>query len=103
MTTTPAAPHVPLPLGAEADTIWEDDEPHPYRVIYGIPRGVAGHQLNLQTSAVQYADGSINKSDDPPRVSLDIHCDEGLSSDQARNLAASLLEAANEIDGWVGR
>jgi hypothetical protein len=100
-TTTPN-PQVPLPPGAQGD-IWADDDPQAYRVIYGVPRGVTGHELALQTSALQYADGSINTTDDPPRVSLDIHYDAGLTSAQARELAASLIEAADEVDGWVAR
>jgi hypothetical protein len=102
-TMTNPYPHVPVPAGAEDDGTWEDDEPQPYRVIYGVPRGVVGHELTLQTSALQYADGSINTTDDPPRVSLDIHEDDGLTSAQARDLAASLIEAADEVDGWVTR
>jgi hypothetical protein len=94
-------PPVPLPAGAEDDGTWTDDDPQPpYRVIYGVPRGVVGIELALQTSALQYADGSINTTDDPPRVSLDIHPDDGLTGQQARDLAASLLEAADEVEGW---
>ena len=70
-TMTNLYPHVPVPAGAQDDGTWEDDEPQPHRV-YGVPRGVVGHELTLQTSALQYADGSINTTDDPPRVSLDI-------------------------------
>jgi hypothetical protein len=96
-------PDVPLPAGAKDDGIWENDDPQPYRVVYGVPRGVDGQDLVLQTSALQYADGSINTTDDPPRVSLDIHYDDGLTSDQARDLAAALIEAADEVGGWVAR
>ena len=96
-------PDVPTPAGAEHDGTWAEDDLQPYRVIYGVSRGVVGHQLALQTSALQYADGNINTTDDPPRVSLDIHYDSGLTSDQARDLAASLIEAATEVDGWVAR
>jgi hypothetical protein len=100
--STSPYPHVLLPAGAEHDGTWEDDDPQPYRVVYGVPRGVVGHKLALQTFALQWADGSINTTDDPPRVSLlDIHEDNGLTSAQARDLAASLIEAADEVDGWA--
>lgn len=105
MTTTTKPPaDVPLPAGADwpdEGIGWEPDDPQAYRVIYGVTRGVAGHDLLVQTSALQYADGSINTTDDPPRVSLDIHDDDGLTSAQARELAAALVEAADELDGWV--
>jgi hypothetical protein len=103
MTTSNPYPHVPLPAGTEDDGIWTDDDPQPYRVIHGVPRGVTGHELALQTSALQWADGSINTTDDPPRVSIDIYYDDGLTSAQARDLAASLIEAADEIDRWATR
>jgi hypothetical protein len=97
-----AAINPPLPAGAEPDNWWEDD-PQDFRVVYGVSRGVEDHDLIVQTSALQYPDGSINTSDDPPRVSLDIHYDSGLSSVQARELASVLIECADEIDGWAGR
>jgi hypothetical protein len=101
-TTTTPNPQVPLP--ADGD-IWEDDTPSrlSYRVIYGVPRGVTGHELALQTSAIQYSDGGINTTDDPPQVSIYMHEASALTSDQARELAASLIEAADEVDGWVAR
>jgi hypothetical protein len=105
-TTTHPHPDVPLPAGAEwadANCGWEPDEPQAYRVIYGVPRGVVDHDMAVQTSALQYADGSFNCTDDPPRVSLDIHYDHGLTSAQARALAATLVDAADEVDGWVTR
>lgn len=100
--TTTTTPDVPTPPGAEPDNWWDDD-PQDFRVLYGVSRGVDDHKLIVQTSALQYRDGSINTSDDPPRVSVDIHYDSGLSSSQARELASVLLEAAAEVDGWAGR
>jgi hypothetical protein len=90
---------------AKDGDIWEDDTPPrlSYRVIYGVPRGVTGHELALQTSAIQYSDGGINTTDDPPQVSIYMHEASALTSDQARELAASLIEAADEVDGWVAR
>ena len=34
---------LPVPDGAEAD-VWADDTPQPYRVLYGVSRGIAGSE-----------------------------------------------------------
>jgi hypothetical protein len=40
--------------------VWEDDTPQPYRVLYGVSRGLLGRDdLLVATTAVQYRDGSI--------------------------------------------
>jgi hypothetical protein len=51
---------------------------------------------------LQYADGTINNDDDPPQISVHTYT-ESIGSGQARQLAAALLEVADEIDGWVAR
>jgi hypothetical protein len=40
---------------------------------------------------------------EPPHVYVETDSDRGLTSAQARELSAVLLEAATEIDGWHGR
>jgi hypothetical protein len=98
--TTPR-PDVPLPQGFSAD-VWEPREPNPpYRILFGDDRTVADHDVRVSTEAVQHADGRIEEA----KAALLGQRDTGirLNSDQARELAAALLEAADEIDGWAAR
>jgi len=69
-----------------------------YRVINGRTRVLKAHLGEVETSALQYADGSINTTDDPPRISVNTYTDDGLTSSEARDLAAMLIEAADELD-----
>ena len=71
----------------------------PYRVIFGANRGVTDHRACVSAGAVQFADGRIDDGQiATPSISVS-HAD-FLASDQARELAALLLEAADEMDGW---
>ncbi|MCV7101549.1 hypothetical protein [Mycobacterium palustre] len=105
---------VSAPAGASPDRLWEEHDPQPYRLLFGAhrmvtappPRGSrdSGSAV-ITTDAVQFADGSIDDGRDlvAPSITVLNDCtDTGirLSSDQARELAALLLEAADEIDGW---
>src|ERR1700730_13781592 len=98
-TTTNPHPHVPLPAGAVFGDIWEGDDPE--RVVWGANRGITDSDLIIWTSAMQRTDGRIYSESEPPKVHVDGGVD--LNSDQARELAAALLEAAAELDGWSGR
>jgi hypothetical protein len=89
---------VPLPAGALFGDIWEGDDPA--RVIMGQSHGITGTDVLVWTSAIQWADGRIApEQPEPPRVHVEGAVD--LNSDQARELAAILLEAAAEVDGWT--
>jgi hypothetical protein len=68
------------------------------RIITGTERRVEG--LEICVCALQLRTGSISLSD-PPAVTIDDS--QELSSAEARQVAAMLLEAAAEIDGWVSR
>jgi hypothetical protein len=70
--------------------------PVPHRRRY--QRRVEG--LEICICALQLRTGSISLSD-PPAVTIDDS--QELSSAEARQVAAMLLEAAAEIDGWVSR
>lgn len=54
-------------------------------------------------SAVQLADGTLNMTDDQPFVAIRINTDERLSSAEARQSATYILEASDQLDGWVER
>jgi hypothetical protein len=96
---------LPVPDGAEAD-VWEDDTPQPYRVLYGVSRGVAGRDdVIVGTTAVQYRDGRIDDGtiEEPPLVYVETCSDSGLTSTEARQLAEHIIECADQIDGWAAR
>src|SRR6478609_3498806 len=97
MTTTPTTtvPDVAPPAGATPD-IWEGNPAQ--RVVAGINRGIDGHDVLVWTATVQYADGSLRE---PAQVHVELHHDDAMTADQARAPAAQLIEAADEIDGWV--
>jgi hypothetical protein len=102
-TTTAPVPDIPLPAGAEFGDEWDPDDLH--RVIMGAERHVTDSDVVVWTSAIQFADGSIDDAacgGESPQVNLGGNHGE-LNSDQARELAAAILEAANEIDGWTAR
>ena len=102
--TTHSYLSVALPTGAAAFFEWRPHEPLPYRVVLGANRGVADHNVVVHTSAIQFADGRIDDGGVvAPRVTISHACynGRGLSSTQARKLAARLLEAADELDGWI--
>jgi hypothetical protein len=102
--TTNPLPNVPLPPGAALVDDWQDDTPQPYRIIHAPNRGVGGHDVIVWATAVQWADGSIDDGRiEAPWIGVDIHGDHGLSSTQARELAAVLIYAADEVDGWATR
>lgn len=114
MTTTtdqidPYPDVVPLP-GADHVGKWDLDDPEhpePYRLLFGFDRTVTDHTVRVYASAVQLADGTTEEgSIDGPSVyvaSGQASALEPLNSDQARELASALLEAAAEIDRWSAR
>ena len=96
MTTTSPPP----PAGTTAVTDWEPDGRRQFRIIRSSKRHLDG--CVVSATAVQLDDGSIDQGDaiEPPKVWVDT--DGGLTVDQARALAAVLLEVAAEVDGWRG-
>ena len=104
--STMRAPNVPLPARAlDADT-WQPGDSQPYRVVFGAYRDITDdHDAVVSTSAVQWADGSIDdgRIEAPSLVILGTGAETTFSSDQARKLAAVLIEAAAELDGWAAR
>ncbi len=102
---------VPLPEGAEFGDDWRPHPKTPYRVISGPHREVAlgnasdAPQAIVCFHAVQFADGTIDVEGrvEPPGISVDIEWKNILTSDQARVLAAIVMQAADEIDRWASK
>jgi hypothetical protein len=65
----------------------------------GEDHGVTDHNVVVHTVAIQFADGRI---DDGRIKAATVYSGRGLSSTQARELAAALLEAADDLDRWAG-
>jgi hypothetical protein len=83
------------PAGALEAKNWE---PENYRIIHGPDQGITDTDVRIWTSAIQWLDGSINSDAEEDELrNVD------LNSDQARELAAVLLETAAVLDGWAGK
>jgi hypothetical protein len=68
------------------------------RIIH-VPNYGEGFDVTVWASAMQWADGSIDDGRiEAPCISVDVAWEAGLSSEQARELAAVLIEAAGQID-----
>ena len=85
------------PTEWEPGRILSEDETRPWRLIY-LVRPVTDHDAYVELRALQYADGSVADFE----LFVYDRSDNGINSDQARELAAALLEAAAELDGWAG-
>jgi len=96
-----------LPAGAESRDDWQPRTPMPYRVIGSPNRALPGkpdEEILVWNNAVQWADGSIDDDGliEAPNVSVHgVYWKRGLSSAEARELAAVLIECADKIDGWA--
>ena len=103
-TTTPPA-DVPMPAGARAD-LWLRGQ---YRVIFRDRHlKLEGDPLKSPSvciTAVQWADGTVGDGSTEEGPAVHVHCfgDDGLTPAQARELAAMIVEAADELDRWVTR
>src|SRR6476659_2964153 len=105
MTTT--TPHdVLVPAGARPDSWengpWQNGVPLSHRVLLGETRRVNGRRdydiVEVQPTAMQFSDGRIDVGSvyEPPQVDVGDH---GYTAVQARELAAAIIEAADEVDG----
>lgn len=98
--TIPAGLTIEPPAGTEASD-WQHDERGTYRLLYGISRSVpARADITVQSTAVQLIDGTIDGGDiEAPGVHVEVG-GHPLTVAQSRELAAVLLAAVGEIDGW---
>jgi hypothetical protein len=104
-TTTNPYPNIPLPAGADFAETWvrvgaEDA----HRSVFGDSRAVTDSDVIVWTSVIQLWKGRLDTDGEirPPAVCFDGHLG-NLNTDQARELAAALLEAVAEVDRWAGR
>ncbi len=105
-TTAPTNPRptVPLPPGAEANegdwATWGNQ----FRILHGPTRTVMKDVL-VHATAVQLPDGSLEHDDgqggEAPSVTVNCNWSENLSVAVARELAAAILAAADEVDAWT--
>lgn len=90
-------PNVPIPAGTTVGSDFEEygDD---CRSISGANRVVADSSVSVWTAAEQQRDGTVHLG----RVGIDDDRTQllTLSADEARALAAVLIEAADELDGW---
>jgi hypothetical protein len=103
--TTTNIPNVPVPAGFSTYD-WADTETPPWRTIWGpehkIEDGDTDPAVVVRASALQYTDGTIENSDDEsPAVHIDVFRDWGISAEHARQVAAAILEAAEEAERLV--
>jgi hypothetical protein len=91
-----------LPRGTGAPSSLDPEQRRHPRVAAGCikPRSTAV-VLEVWTTAGQSADGCIDVDQEPPTIRIDILWERGLTSGQARELAAVLIEGADQIDRWV--
>jgi hypothetical protein len=104
MTTATPLNDVPLPPGAQAN---EDDWAacdNQCRIIHGPTRTIA-KDVFVHSTAVQLPDGSLEHNDgcggEAPSVTISCDWSENLTVPQARQLAAAIVAAADEVDAWT--
>lgn len=101
----PLSPEVAPPAGADLICDWEGNPA--YRTICGADRHITDHKATVYPMVCQLADGAIVDSElSSPGIYVcqgDRDCLDKLNIDQARELAAALLECVAVLDGWVAR
>lgn len=104
---TQSPSNIAPPPGFGADDEWEagrilsKDEIRAWRLIYSHNRKVTDHDARVSIRAIQYSDGSLD--DDLELIVIGASGDDPLNSDQARELAAAILDAAAQLDRLVQR
>jgi hypothetical protein len=103
-------PSTTPPPGTEVAYPWQDDHiagQQPYRTVCGVDRHITDHDATVYPAVVQLADGTIQDDhESSPGIYV---CQSGrdalhkLNVDQARELAAALLDCVAELDRWVQR
>jgi hypothetical protein len=66
-------------------------------------KGAAEIVAEVRATGMQVPDGSVDNGEDAPTIDIYMAIPGDLTSAQVRELAAVLLEAAAQVDGWVTR
>jgi hypothetical protein len=78
-----------------------------YRVVTTPDHVVTGcdNDTRVWGAAVQFLDGSIDAAgvEEEPHVWVETSPSSGLTTNEARELAAHIVQVAEQIDGWAGR
>jgi hypothetical protein len=85
----------PLPAGA-----------HTLSVVWTADRCVDDYHAAVRGAAIQMPDGHIDDGtlqSDPPGLEIEIAAAVNMTTDQARQFAAMIIETADQVDGWVAR
>ena len=93
---------VPVPHGAVDVGDWADvGTPDPFRCFTGSPRVInlddRDVDVEVRVDGTQYING-VDRG-----IAVHIFTDDRLTSAQARQLAAALIETADEVDRWAAR
>jgi hypothetical protein len=98
----PNPPDVPVPTGFSADDWADTQTPRPWRTIWGRQHVIDGDAVEVRLSGMQYADGTIETDDGGgPAIHINVCRDWGISTKDAREVAAAILAAADEADRLV--
>jgi malonyl CoA-acyl carrier protein transacylase len=96
---------VTLPAGVARVNDWEPDGDQAHcRFIVGVTPTLTDHPIGVSVHAFQWSDGTLDDGEilSPPGIAIhNVDAVGPLDSEQARELAAALLEAAAEFDSWV--
>ena len=106
MTITDTYSDVAPPPGADLVDSWETGAAQPYRVVFGVDRLITDSGFRVYATVIQLPDGSIDTGTiEEPNITMSDNERDGPSFnvDQARELAAVLLEAVRDIKRWVTR
>jgi hypothetical protein len=115
--TTTTNHNIAPPAGARVVDDWQPGprslpdecgiEPQPYRMILGARRHISDNcgnegAVDVWTSVAQFADGTIDHDGwiEPPSIHVDSCNDNGLTVEQALELAVAIIEATAEISRW---
>ncbi|SEH83373.1 hypothetical protein SAMN04489835_4680 [Mycolicibacterium rutilum] len=97
-------PNVPLPPGAHTLSTWADWDHH-YRIVWTEDRSVDGHEATVRGAAIQMPDGHIDDGtlEEAPGVHFEFASAVDMTTEQAREFAALIVETADLLDGWAAR
>ena len=94
---TDAMISVPLPPGAESAEHWEDGADGWTRMLHGPSRSVEGFDAAVYRTGVQTREGSVTWS-----LYVHVADSDDMAPAQVRQLAAALIEAADELERLGG-